>query len=192
MASESELLEVFRLAELAGEGEIVRVVGDRVANGWLSRSRVREADGLLQRSLGVQTSAQTLDRAAATRQRLGRPDQAIPLFERALALRREVGDRDGEAATLNNIGLVYDGLGDRQQALTFYNQALPLQREVGNRAGEAVTRYNIAMVHRALGQLDDAVRELEIVVELDRQVQHPDLETDTQMLQQCRRERDGT
>lgn len=34
-----------------------------------------------------------------------------------------------------------------------------------------------------------AIRELEVVVELDRQVQHTDLETDTRMLQQCRRER---
>ena len=61
-------------------------------------------------------------------------------------------------------------------------------REVGDRAGEAVTRYNIAMVHRGLGQFADAVRELEIVVELDRQVEHPDLERDTRMLEQCRGE----
>ena len=33
--------------------------------------------------------------------------------------------------------------------------------------------------------------ELEQVVELDRQVDHPDLESDTAMLEQVRRERDG-
>ena len=150
MATESELLEVFRLAELARDGDIVRVVGDRVAGAWMARSRVPETDVLLQRSLTVQTSARTLDRAASARQRLGYP----------------------------------------HDALTFYNQALPLQREVGDRAGEAVTRYNIAMIHRGSGRLDDAVRELEVVVELDRQVEHPDLESDTAMLEQCRRERD--
>ena len=74
--------------------------------------------------------------------------------------------------------------------MAFYSQALPLSREVGDRAGEALTRYNIAMVYRALGELDDAVRELEVLVEIDLQVEHPDPESDTRMLEQCRRERD--
>ncbi|SCF47216.1 tetratricopeptide repeat protein, partial [Micromonospora carbonacea] len=104
---------------------------------------------------------------------------------------REVGDRAGEATTLNNIGSVYDGLGNRQQALDHYHQALPIQREVGNRAGEAVTRYNIAMVHQADGNLDQAIQELEHVLELDRQVDHPDLEDDTALLEQLRQQRAG-
>jgi len=51
-----------------------------------------------------------------------------------------------------------------------------------------VTRYNIARIQRARGNLVEAVAELEQVVELDRQVQHPDLESDTRMLQQIREE----
>ncbi|WP_203794800.1 tetratricopeptide repeat protein, partial [Actinoplanes derwentensis] len=90
--------------------------------------------------------------------------------------------------TLTNIGLVYDGLGDRQRALDFYQQALPIRREVGDRAGEATTRYNIAMIHRAGGDLVLAVGELERVVDLDRQVEHPDLAGDTAMLEQVRHE----
>ena len=102
---------------------------------------------------------------------------------------REVGDRAGEATTLNNIGRVYHGLGDRQRALDHFHQALPIRREVGDRAGEAVTRFNIAMIHRAGGDLDQAIRELEQVVDLDRQVDHPDLEADTALLEQLRRQR---
>ena len=37
--SEGELLEVFRLGELAGDGEVVGACGDRVARVWLGRSR---------------------------------------------------------------------------------------------------------------------------------------------------------
>ena len=65
---------------------------------------------------------------------------------------REVGDRAGEAATLNNIGAVHDALGQRQRALEYYGQALPIRREVGDRAGEAATLNNIGLVHDALGQ----------------------------------------
>jgi len=44
------------------------------------------------------------------------------------------------------------------------------------------------MIHRDLGELAEAVAELEQVVDLDRQVQHPDLDSDTAMLDQVRQE----
>src|SRR5262249_54605989 len=120
---------------------------------------------------------------------LGDRQQALDYYQQALPITREVGDRAGEAATLGNIGAVYDNLGDWQQALAYYQQALPITREVGDRAGEAVTRYNIAMIHRANGSLDQAINELELVIDLDRQVDHPDLASDTAMLEQVRQER---
>ena len=51
-----------------------------------------------------------------------------------------------------------------------------------------MTRYNVAMIHRAQGELGRAVAELEQVVELDRQVSHPDLQSDTEMLHRVRQE----
>jgi CHAT domain-containing protein/Flp pilus assembly protein TadD len=68
-----------------------------------------------------------------------------------------VGDRGGEATTLNNIGLVYDDLGEKQKALDYYNQALPLYRAVGNRGGEAKTLNNIGTVYNALGEKQKAL-----------------------------------
>jgi hypothetical protein len=60
--------------------------------------------------------------------------------------------------------------------------------EVGGRAGESVTRYNLAMVYRAQGQLAESVAELKRVVELDRLMQHPELESDMAMLAQVEAE----
>ena len=54
-----------------------------------------------------------------------------------------VGDRSGEAGTLNNIGLVYDALGEKTKTLEYYNQALPISRAVGNRVGETTILNNI-------------------------------------------------
>jgi hypothetical protein len=51
-----------------------------------------------------------------------------------------------------------------------------------------VTRFNIGMIHRSAGRLTEAVAELDLVVELDRQVQHPNLESDTATLDQVRAE----
>ena len=51
---------------------------------------------------------------------------ALGYYEQALPILREVGDRAGEATTLNNIGRVHDRAGDGQAALDYYQQALPI------------------------------------------------------------------
>ncbi|MBB5829966.1 hypothetical protein [Micromonospora carbonacea] len=47
------------------------------------------------------------------------------------------------------------------------------------------------MVHQAGGDLDQAIQELEHVVDLNRQMGHPDLEARTAVLEQLRRRRAG-
>src|SRR5262245_28483989 len=49
---------------------------------------------------------------------------AVKKYEEALLLFRAIGDRLGEAITLNNIGLVYESLGEMGKALDFYTRAL--------------------------------------------------------------------
>jgi Tfp pilus assembly protein PilF len=43
-----------------------------------------------------------------------------------------VGNRAGQAITLNNIGLVYSNAGQPDKALEYYQQALPISEEVGD------------------------------------------------------------
>jgi CHAT domain-containing protein/tetratricopeptide (TPR) repeat protein len=81
-----------------------------------------------------------------------------------------VGDRAGEAATLNNIGHVYDALGEKQKALDYYQQALPLRRAVGDRAGEATTLNNIGVVYDALGEKQKALDHYQQSLPLSRAV----------------------
>ncbi|MEA5537424.1 CHAT domain-containing tetratricopeptide repeat protein, partial [Limnoraphis robusta Tam1] len=85
-------------------------------------------------------------------------------------LTRQVGDKAGEATTLNNIGSVYNALGDRQTALEFYNQSLPLWQQVGDKAGEAVTLNNIGLVYYALGDSQTALDFYNQSLPLTRQV----------------------
>jgi tetratricopeptide (TPR) repeat protein len=54
-----------------------------------------------------------------------------------------VGNRAGEASTLNNIGLVYDSRAQYDQALKNFQQALVIHREVGDRVGEETVVANI-------------------------------------------------
>ncbi len=188
MTSVVRWVEVHRLAVAGGEAGIARAVGDRVGRVWLARSRFADVARLAGLTLSLGEDAGSFYGLGWAKRATGLPREALAAYEEALRLYRAVGDRAGEAATLNNIGLVYDGLGERARALEFYQQALPIRREVGDRAGEAATRYNLAMIHRGWGELDRAVTELEQVVELDRQVGHPDLASDTAMLERVRQE----
>ena len=121
---------------------------------------------------------------------LGDKKRALEYHQRALPIQREVKDLIGEATTLNNIGRVYSTLDDMQQALEYYQQALPIFRELGDRAGEAVAYYNIGMIYRDQGDLDTAIEYIERTVKLDEEIQHPDLESDRQMLEKLKQQHD--
>jgi len=88
---------------------------------------------------------------------LGEKQKALEYYNQSLPLRRAVGNRSGEAVTLNNIGLVYSELGEKQKALEYYNQSLPLRRAVGDRSGEATTLNNIGGVYSELGEKQKAL-----------------------------------
>jgi hypothetical protein len=67
-----------------------------------------------------------------------------------------------------------------------------LSRAVGDRGGEATTCFNIGVIHHQLGDLDRAIEYVERCVELEQQVEHPDLESDMAVLERLKAERDGT
>jgi CHAT domain-containing protein/Flp pilus assembly protein TadD len=83
---------------------------------------------------------------------------AIALFEQALKLFREAGNRIGEATTLRSIGRSYSNLGEAQKALQYYNQSLSLSQVVGNRSQEAITLNNIGLVYSNLGEKQKALQ----------------------------------
>jgi len=126
--------------------------------------------------------AVTLNNIGGVYYSLGQREKALDYYRRARPIREEVGDRAGLAVTLNNIGGVYNDLGQREKALDYYRRARPIREKVGDRYGESITRYNMAMIYRQQGRLAEAVAELKRVVELDRLVQRPELESDLEML----------
>jgi tetratricopeptide (TPR) repeat protein len=70
----------------------------------------------------------------------------VQYYNQSLPISHAVGDRIGEARTLNNIGDAYNALGEKQKALEYYNQSLPISRAVGIRYGEATTLNNIGRI----------------------------------------------
>ena len=149
--------EVHRLAVAGRQADIARDTGNRVGRVWLRTSRFADVEALAIATLTLGPDAGSFYDRGWARRATGRPQLAVQDYQQALTLYRQADDRGNEAATLSNIGLVYDALGNRRQALDFYRQALILTREVGDRVGEATTLNNIGGVYDALGDREQAL-----------------------------------
>jgi tetratricopeptide (TPR) repeat protein/transcriptional regulator with XRE-family HTH domain len=87
---------------------------------------------------------------------LGRLDQARASCAPALELYRRNHDREGEAATLHNLGYIEGRAGEHARAIHYYGMALALCRDLGNAYREAQTLDDLAQVHAACGQEAEA------------------------------------
>jgi len=71
---------------------------------------------------------------------------ARALFEQSLALRRELGDRQGISSVLNSLGNVAIDQGDYPAAHSLYTESLEIKKDLGDRQGIAASFNNLAIV----------------------------------------------
>ncbi len=95
--------------------------------------------------------ASTAVKAHIKEDTLASKKKALGKAQRALELWREIGDRTGEAQTLNSIGFLHEALGEPRNALDFYRQAVTIWRAIGDRAGEAEALHDMGAAYSALG-----------------------------------------
>jgi tetratricopeptide (TPR) repeat protein len=91
-------------------------------------------------------------------------------LERALITLREIGDKAGEGATLNNISQIYDARGDYDTALTYLQQSLSIRQQIGDKAGEGTTLNNMATTAYARGDYDTALTYLQQSLSIRQQI----------------------
>ncbi|MGR3278719.1 tetratricopeptide repeat protein, partial [Acaryochloris marina NIES-2412] len=72
---------------------------------------------------------------------------ALQSWEQSLKLYRQIGNRLGEAKSLNNLGIAYYSLGQYQKAISFLQQTLDISREIGNREIEANALGNLGSAY---------------------------------------------
>ena len=73
--------------------------------------------------------------------------QAQAYYTRALLVTREIGDRAGEGAILNNIATIHQTKGDVVKALDYLTRSLTILREIDNQAGLCATLFNMGNLH---------------------------------------------
>ena len=88
---------------------------------------------------------------------LGDYRQAIDLHTQALAIARDIGDRQSEGDALGNLGNCHVDLGDYRQAIDLHTQALAIARDIGDRQREGVALGNLGYCHLDLGDYRQAI-----------------------------------
>jgi tetratricopeptide (TPR) repeat protein len=101
---------------------------------------------------------------------LGQFTQAIGLFEQALAIARQISDRDAEGTTLGSLGTCYYALGQIPRAIELHEQALAIARETGNRGSETMALGNLADCYSDLGQTERAIDLYEQALAIAREI----------------------
>jgi tetratricopeptide (TPR) repeat protein len=90
--------------------------------------------------------AETSGQLAIIHMEQGEHELAVPLYERALDLARDLGYRRGEAVNLANLGSSRYHQGSIAEALELYDQAAVVFTAIGDRRGAALIRANTASV----------------------------------------------
>jgi tetratricopeptide (TPR) repeat protein len=80
----------------------------------------------------------------------------VTTHEAGLVSARQVGDRQGEAWMLNNLGMAY-GVQRMGESVACFEQALALFRELGDSRGEARAANNVANAYFDLRRFDQAL-----------------------------------
>ncbi|QDL09904.1 transcriptional regulator [Brasilonema octagenarum UFV-E1] len=88
---------------------------------------------------------------------LGQYQIAIDYHHQSLAIFLEIGDRKGEAISLNNLGNAYNFLGQYQIAIDYHHQSLAIKLEIGDRTREGGSLCNLGNAYRSLGQYQQAI-----------------------------------
>lgn len=122
----------------------------------------------------ISGQAYALNSWGATYRELARdPGKGLEKYHEAVALRRSIGDRWGEAQLLNNLGLLHSRLGQNIEAVVHLKLAHALWRELGARDQEMNTLSNIATANLESGNISEGFNQFQEVLRFCEQMSGP-------------------
>ncbi|HOY96813.1 MAG TPA: tetratricopeptide repeat protein [Catalimonadaceae bacterium] len=98
----------------------------------------------------------------------GRFPEALPLYQKALQIRKSIRDLPGISATLNNLASIYSRIGKGPQAIQYYLQALKMDEALGDEVAISMDYGNMGSVYFYQGDYAKALRMFETSLEMER------------------------
>ena len=146
----------------------VRIAGSAASKGsYVLRAETRVAtdeDRKWIKAQGLSLQAKQL-----IRQGPANAPKVIEASEQALAIWRELNDKQMVVSSLTEIGGAYMMQGVFDKASAYASQALEAAREARTRGGEELALYLVASISGMRGESEEAIRPLEQALELARQ-----------------------
>jgi tetratricopeptide (TPR) repeat protein len=93
-----------------------------------------------------------------------------------------LGEKMGLATTLTHMGTLADKQGHTAEALAYFARGHQLYAELGDLMGESTALYNMALLCQAEGDKATAAQHMARVVEIDEQLNLPDIQADKVLL----------
>jgi eukaryotic-like serine/threonine-protein kinase len=88
---------------------------------------------------------------------LNKPKEALGNYQQSLEINRQLGQKRGVAANLNEIAQVQSTLGQLDAALASYKEALEIRRQIGAKKESGDILIDIGGVYESRGQYDSAL-----------------------------------
>jgi tetratricopeptide (TPR) repeat protein len=101
---------------------------------------------------------------------LSRAAEAIPRFERALEIFREIGDQQGAGQAHVGLGSAYADLDEMERAIEHYEQHLKIAREIGDRRGEGQALGNLGSAYTRMYERERAIEYHEQALTIAREI----------------------
>jgi CHAT domain-containing protein/Tfp pilus assembly protein PilF len=176
-----EAISLFRAAEdRRGEAEVFQVLAWRALATRDYRAAIdylRQAKPLWHDLAEYGAEATALYVMANYLGRLGESQKRLAALTEALALRRGLGDRWGEALVLDSLGDLYDAMGELQEALNAKQKALSVFREhKGHVDYEFTALADIGHIYEELGEPSKALEYYDQAISLPRLHHNRDLD----------------
>ncbi|HYG09900.1 MAG TPA: CHAT domain-containing protein [Pyrinomonadaceae bacterium] len=140
-------------SRFAAEGALAMGQGEKSKE--TAEARFKESLQFWRKAEDPAGEAQALRGLANLYRLAGESTNAVKQYESALAIHRELKDREGEAHTLLKLG---QAAGSPQQAVGYYEQAIPVFREIKDRQGEANTLYSAGFAMARMGKMREALK----------------------------------
>lgn len=145
------------------------------ASAWLDKERSNLAMVAAGAARSSRLSAPTRI-AAATRGYLkshGHHDEALPIYEAALAAATQRGDYLAQGTACRNLGSTYRWMGRLREAYDFMHRALDCYQQAGSAQHTAMQLNNLGVTCTWLGRYDEAIDLLEGARDLGRTLGGP-------------------
>jgi len=139
--------------------QLIKSSGESFTKGNYAEaeSLIREALFAAEKEGNLNDTASSLHNLGTILSRMGRYEEALASYSKALTIKEKLGDQGPSVATtLNQLAQVYSAMRQYQQAEKLYEKSLSMVERIGDKNAEAIVLSNLASVYASQGRLSEA------------------------------------